>query len=174
MKTIVLLCGTSKSGKTKTLKALFKVSHVRRLLPNQLLEGTINKTKILAVSLGSPQEIEKFCNIAKVEENISRRIQKCEHAYPDENYALIIPYGVYQKSRTDRELNEKCFLEPVEWLKTLGFKIIAVYIRKRTARLLGSKDSLIRKISKFEINSNKEYQRQAIELENYLKNEFQT
>lgn len=114
MKTVVLLCGSNEAGKTKTLKAFFGVSHIKILKKMQLLERFLNGKRIFAVSLSSPQEQEDFCIVDDVKENVSNRIQKCEKLAQGQGYILIIPFGVFQKSRTEEELNEACFLEPVE------------------------------------------------------------
>jgi len=168
MKTIVLLIGTNEAGKTKTLKKFFGVSLIMRLRPLQLLNKVINGTTVFGVSLSSPQEQSKFCNVNEVETRLTKRIQKCEDTSGGKDYAIIIPFGVYQKSRKSKLLNEKCILEPMEWLKGLGFKVVALYLRKESARLLDDKSSLVRKIAKFEILSNKEYERQAKEIEALL------
>jgi hypothetical protein len=169
MKAIVLLCGSNEVGKTKTLKAFFGVSHIERLKPMQLLERILNGMKIYAVSLNSPQEQSEFCNVSEVKARIEKRIQKCEEASHGQDYILIIPFGIYQKGRRKTEqLNEKCILEPIEWLKKLGFKVRSIYLRKETARLLPLKDELMKKITSQEIKSEKNYDRQAKELESFI------
>jgi hypothetical protein len=55
MKIVVLLCGTSEAGETRTSKAFFKVSHVKRLKPMQLLTRIIAGKKVYVVSLSSPK-----------------------------------------------------------------------------------------------------------------------
>ncbi|MCW4024533.1 MAG: hypothetical protein NWF01_05810 [Candidatus Bathyarchaeota archaeon] len=170
MKTIVLLCGTNEAGKTKTLKAFFGLPLTGRLKPFQLLERTLKGRKIFAVSLGSPQELEGFCEATDVKNNIQRRIQICEEKAAGTDYVLIIPFGVYQKSKTEDKLNKSCFLNPIKWLKSNGFEVIAVYLRKRTARLIDAKDKLIRSVAiDEEIESSKEYHKQAKELEDIIK-----
>jgi hypothetical protein len=165
MKTIVLLIGANEAGKTKTLKVFFGVPLTKRLGPLQLLSRVFNGKMIFGVSLSSPQEQSTFCNVGQVKEKVSKRIGKFEAASTGRDYIAIIPFGVYQKNRTSNELNERCIFEPIEWLKESGFRVVPVYLRKESTRLLDEKDSLIRKVAKFEILSNKDYKRQAKELE---------
>ena len=67
MKTVVLLCGVANSGKTKTLKAFFDVSNIKRLGPLQLLERNLNGKKVYNIGSTSPQEdANDFCNVEKI------------------------------------------------------------------------------------------------------------
>jgi hypothetical protein len=169
MKTAVLLCGANEVGKTKTLKKFFGVSLTTRLGPMQLLERTLNGKKIYAVSLGSPQELSRFCKVDEVEANIEKRIRKCEVASHGQDYVLIMPFGVYAR-KGKAILNEPCILEPIEWLKAKGFKVVAIYLRKEKTTNLSLKDTLMKKIALYEIKSDEDYDRQAKELENIIKN----
>ena len=170
MNTIVLLIGTNEAGKTKTLKEFFCVSHIKRLKPLQLLKRVSKVITIYSVSLSSPQEQSKFCNVPEVEARIKKRIGKCEEDSKGKEYILVIPFGIYQKNRRSEELNEKCILEPIEWLKSLGFKVISVYLKKEKTRLFPKKNLLVSKVTSLEIKSDKNYPRQAKELENVIKN----
>ena len=60
MKIGVLLCGTNEAGKTRTSKAFFKVSHIKRLKPMQLLTRIIAGKKVYGVSLSSPKNSLSF------------------------------------------------------------------------------------------------------------------
>ena len=166
MKNIVILCGVGEAGKTKTLKEFFGVSHVRRLRRDQLLERVLNGKKIYAVRLSSPQEQEDFCEIDDVKDNIKRRIQKCEQASKGQQYALIIPFGLY--GATKGKLNEDCILKPIEWLRSQGFRVYVIYLRKKTARGLKLLDSFMKGLASNVIESTKEYDRQAKELKNFI------
>ena len=167
MKTIVILCGVGEVGKTKTLKKFFGVSHVRRLRRDQLLERGLNGKKIYAVRLSSPQEQEDFCEIDDVKGNIKRRIQKCEQASKGQQYTLIVPFGLYGASKG--KLNEECILKPIEWLRSQRFRVYVIYLRKRTARELKLLDSFMKELTSYVIQSTKEYDRQAKELENFIR-----
>jgi len=171
MKTIVLLCGSNDVGKTNTLKKLFSVSLVGRLKPMQLLERVLNGKKIYAVSLSSPQELSDFCVVDEVKVNIEKRIQKCELASEGQDYILIMPFGIYEgKGEHKGQLNERCVLEPLEWLRSLGFRVASVYLRKEKARLLSLIDLLMKKVTSTVIESQKNnYDRQARELEEFIK-----
>lgn len=164
MKSIVLLCGVRGAGKTNTLKKFFGVKPNVRLSRRQLLERDLEGKKIYAVSLGSPQEQSPFCNVEKVKDNIQKRIDICETASHGQEYVLLIPYGVYRNKQTG-ELNEKCVFEPIEWLKSQGFRILVIYLNK-----MRPVDLLMKTISSKEIESTEDYARQSTDLENLIKN----
>lgn len=172
MKTIILLCGSNEVGKTRTLKKFFGISFENRLHPNQVLEKIIDGKQVYAVSLSSPQELTRvFCNVEEVKRRISQRIEKCEMKAKEKNYVLIIPHGVYSgRGKNKGQLNERCVLEPIEWLRKLGFNVFVIYLRKASARFLTQIDMLVRKIASLEIGSNEDYTRQAKELDNFIKN----
>jgi len=167
MKTIVILCGVNETGKTKTLKRFFGVSHIGRLRPMQLLERTLNGKKVCAVSLSSPQELKKFCEVDEVKDSIEKRIQKCERASKGQDYTLIIPFGVY--GAVNGKLNEDCILKPIKWLRDQGFRVFVIYLEKKRARGLNLIDSFVKKITSIEIASTEEYERQSKDLENFIK-----
>ena len=166
MKIIVILCGVGQAGKSKTLKEFFNVSHIKRLGYMQSLERTINGKKVYAVSLNSPQELRKFCDVEGVKDSIQKRIKKCEDASKGQDYVLIIPFGIYGAVRG--ELNEDCILKPIEWLRGRGFRVFLIYLRKKTARALSLVDSFMKGLTSNVIESTKEYDRQARELENLV------
>lgn len=168
MKTIVILCGVNEAGKTKTLKEFFNVSHIPRLNPMQLLERMLNGKKVFGVSLSSPQELRDFCDVEGVKDSIKKRIQKCEKASKGQDYILLIPFGIYM-NKEKTELNEDCILKPIEWLRNQGFRVHIVYQRKKTARTLRLVDSFMRKITSNVIESTREYDRQAKELERIIR-----
>ncbi len=131
MKPIVLLCGSNNVGKTKTLKKFFGESLTGRLKPTQKLKKGLNGKKIYAVSLSSPQEQSPFCVINEVKERIEKRIQKCGQASQAQDYTLIIPFTMYVK---DGSINERCIMEPIEFLRAKGFKVFPIYLRKENGK----------------------------------------
>jgi len=164
MKTIVLLCGADRSGKTSTLRRFFGFSGDLR--SKQLLERTLDGKKVYAVHLGSPQELANdFCNLEKVKPRIEKRIQKCEEASKGQDYVLIIPFTLFVE---EGKINERCILDPIESLKARGFKVAPIYLRKEKTVYLELKDSFMNRITKYVIRSNKEYDRQARELETII------
>lgn len=166
MKTIVLLCGADRSGKTNTLKRFFGVSG--RLNPNQLLERVLDGKKVYAFNLGSPQELAGvFCELDKVKPRIEKRIQKCEQASLGQDYFLIIPFTLSVK---EGKINERCILEPIESLKARDFKVVPIYLKKEKTAYLELKDALMNRITKHVIKSDEDYDRQARELETLIKN----
>lgn len=167
MKTVVILCGVNQSGKSKTLKEFFGVTHIPRLKPMQLLERTLNGKKVYAVSLNSPQELRDPCDVEGVKNSIRKRTEKCEQASKGQQYTLIIPFGLY--GAVKGKLNEACILRPIEWLRTLGFRMFLIYLRKKTARKLRLIDSFMKKLTSNVIESTKEYERQAEELEEFIR-----
>jgi hypothetical protein len=168
MKTVVLLCGSNCVGKTMTLKVFFGVKHIRKLKPMQLLENHLNGKTVYAVSLSSPHELANdFCNVKKVEERVDKRLKKCDEKAQGKDYFLIIPFTM---SVEDGEINEKCILEPIEWLRVMNIRVTAVYLRKTETDLLDAKDALMEKIAAPRIISKiDEEDRQARELEEIIK-----
>lgn len=168
MKTIVLLCGVARSGKTKTLKRFFNVSG--RLKPYQRLERVVDDKKVYAFSLCAPQELVKeFCYVNEVIDKIEKRIQKFEEASHSQDCVLIIPFGIYAR-KGKAEINEQCILKPIDWLRAKGYRVFPVYLRKERTRYLSLKDALMNRITKHVIKSDKNYDRQARELETLIKN----
>ena len=119
MKTIVLLCGADRSGKTNTIKRFFGVSG--RLKRNQLLKKVLDgkaiyavstsspqelkvldSKEIYAVSASAPQELEQFCKVESVKKRIKQRIDKVEVESKSEDYVLILPFGIYAKKGKKR------------------------------------------------------------------------
>jgi hypothetical protein len=168
MKTILLLCGANEVGKTKTLKTLFGVSLTQRLKPMQLLKRKINGKIAYAVSLSSPQELSPFCNVEEVKRKIDKRIDICEKASEGQEYVLVIPFGIYQGKGKNGEINVKCIIEPIISTKAKGFKAIPIYLRKETSQVIHLIDGLMKSISKHQIDSDKDYARQARELLNII------
>ena len=167
MKTIGLLCGARNSGKTNTLKAFFGVSDIKRLKPMQLLERILNGKRVYAVGLTSPQELANdFCNTEKVKTRIRKRLKKCDRASQGQDYILIIPFTMFVEGE---RINERCIIEPIEWLSSEGFEVFSVYLRKKEANL-HLKDALMKKIGASVIESRKDdYDRQAKELESLIR-----
>lgn len=166
MKTIIILCGVGQTGKSKTLKKFFGVSQIR-LRPMQLLERLLDGKRVYAVSLNSPQEQRDFCDVEGVEDSIRKRIKKCEQVSEGQQYTLIVPFGLY--GATKGKLNEDCILKPIEWLRSQGFRVYVTYLRKKTARGLKLLDSFMKGLASNVIGSTEEYDRQARELENFIR-----
>lgn len=122
--------------------------------------------KSYAVSLNSPQELRDFCDVEGVKDSIGKRIKKCKQASKGQQYTLIIPFGLY--GATKGKLNEDCILKPIEWLRSQGFRIFIIYLKKKTARRLDLVDSFMKKLTSNVIESTKEYDRQSKELENFI------
>ena len=136
MKIVVLLCGTNKAGKTRTLKTFFKVSHVKRLKPMQLLTRIIAGKKVYGVSLSSPKNSE-FCQVDEVKKRLEERTKICEQQSQGQNYILIIPFGIYHRKCKNDELNVKCIIEPILSLKSKGLSSCSRYIDS-SQKMLGS------------------------------------
>jgi hypothetical protein len=180
LKTICLLCGAPRSGKTNTLKAFFGVSRIKKLEIMQLLKKDFNGKKVYAFSLTSPQELAMgayqrleengFCRVEKVKPRIEKRIKKCEKASHNEKDILVVPFTMFVQ---EGKVNEKCITEPIEWLVLKGFEVFVVYLRKDD-EFLHLRDELMKKISTSTsvstIESIKDdYNRQAKELETIIK-----
>lgn len=168
MKTVILLCGSDNAGKTTTLKVFFGVRHIRRLRPMQLLERRLDGKTVYAVGLTSPHELANdFCNVEKVKKRIGKRLKKCDGTAQGKDYFLMIPFTM---SVEDSEVNEKCILEPIEWLRAMNIRVFPIYLRKTGTDFLDAKDTLMRKISAPIIESKIGGEdRQAKELEDIIK-----
>ena len=166
MKTVVLLCGDRDSGKTNTLKTFFGVSDIKRLKPMQLLVTTVNGKRICAIGLTSPQELANdFCNVEKVDKRINKRLEKCELNSQGHGYVLIIPFTLFVE---DGNVNERCIIEPIESLRSKGYNVVPVYLRKTTSTFLHLFGALMSKIGATIIESSKDYDRQAEELKKLI------
>ena len=66
--------------------------------------------------------------------------------------------------KVKKELNKRCILEPIKWLGSQGFRLLAIYLRKEKTAYINLKDSLMKRITKHIIESNEDYDRQAEEL----------
>ena len=111
-----------------------------------MYERAIEGKKVYAVRFDSPQERETFCRVDLVKANIEKRITICEEATKGQNYVLIIPFGLREnKERT--QLNERCVLEPIEWLKGRGFRVFSIYLKKTNTRRLEQKNAVMAKIT---------------------------
>jgi len=167
MKTVVLLCGDRRAGKTNTLKVFFGVSDIKRLKPMQLLETTVNGKRVCAVGLTSPQELANdFCNIEKVEKRINKRLKKCELNSQGQDYILIIPFTLFVENGN---VNERCIIEPIKSLRSKGYNAVPVYLRKATSTFLHLFDALMNRIRATTIESSKDYDRQAEELKKLIR-----
>ncbi|UCC33638.1 MAG: hypothetical protein JSW53_01130 [Candidatus Bathyarchaeota archaeon] len=168
METIVILCGVNESGKSKTLKKFFGVSHLPRLRPMQLLERTLNGMKVYAVSLNSPQELRNFCDEEGVIDSIRKRITKCRQSSKGQQYTLTIPFGVY--GAVKGKLNEDCILKPIEWLLDHArARVHVIYLQKRSARGLGLVEAFMKQLTQNVIESTEDYDRQSEELEDFIR-----
>jgi hypothetical protein len=167
MKTVIPLCGSDNAGKTKTLKAFFGVEHIQRLKPMQLLEKHLDGKTVYAAGPTSPHELANdFCNADEVKKRINKRLKKCDERAQGRDYFLIIPFTM---SVEDGKVNEKCILEPIEWLRAMGIRVFPVYLRKIDTDLLDAKNALMRKVAAPIIESKKdEEDRQAKELEDII------
>lgn len=146
MSTIVLLCGAGKSGKTTTLRGFFIGCRKYRINRATLYERTIDGKTVYAVGFDSPQERNKFCRVELVKANIEKRITICEEVAKGHGYVLVIPFGLREnKERT--QLNERCILEPIEWLRSRRFRVSPIYLRKTNTRRLAEKDALMARIT---------------------------
>jgi hypothetical protein len=167
MKTVVLLCGDRNSGKTNTLKTFFGVSGIKRLRPMQLLKTTVNGKRVYAVGLTSPQELAKdFCKVEKVDKRINKRLGKCELDSQGQDYVLIIPFTLFVKNGN---VNERCIIEPIESLRSKGYNVVPVYLKKATSTFLHLFDALMNKIRATTIESSKDYDGQAEELKKLIR-----
>lgn len=166
MKQAILLCGVGAVGKTKTLKTFFGFDISKRLAPLQILERKINGKQLYAVSLSSPQELSKFCDFNNVIAILEQRIKKIDLISNNEDYTLVIPFGVY--GARNREINQRCILKPINWLKSEGFKVTSVYLRKNTAQGLKLLDSFMNTLTKYVIESDQDYRRQSNEFEKII------
>jgi hypothetical protein len=170
MKTVVLLIGSNDSGKTETLKTFFRANPSDILKPMQVLKRKLNRKDVLGIGVSSPQELCSFCDSDEVKRNIEERIGICEQETKGKDYFLVIPFEVYRNA--NGEINSKCIIEPLFSLRVKG-KVVSVYLRKGNAEINQSLDLLMNSLSvKNRIGSTMNYEKQAKELEEILRNEI--
>lgn len=155
VRTVVALCGEQNSGKSHTLRRLFRL----RGLP---ATGSIRigKRIVCVRGVSSPQEQEEFCQYRDVQDNIKERTDYCDGEF-GKSYTLVIPFTIQKKGR---KTNERCIVKPIKWLKKRGFRVFIIYLRK-----LNYADIMMGKITKNEIKSDENYRRQARELKRFIR-----
>ncbi|MBE3139572.1 MAG: hypothetical protein IMZ53_03210 [Thermoplasmata archaeon] len=173
MNSIVLLCGGNDAGKTTTLRKFFAGCPVQRRERMNFYTRKLGNRIVYGVGDDSPQEFQQLktktlCDVDWVKENIKKRIRLCGVEAKGQSFILIIPYGMYENlDRT--ELNEDCFLQPIEWLKTeIGFKVFPIYLRKTNATHSAKKDELARKVCLKEIDTTRDDFDKSEELEKFI------
>src|SRR3989338_6362807 len=138
--TIIILLAEEYAGKSETIKKLAGLTWHRK--PVRI---RINGKIIWIYRHGSPQEQEDFCHIGKVKDNIKRRIERCQKSHGEAGFGykdmtVIIPFTI-KRNRTGN-LNKKCIINPIKWLKNKGYIVKVVYLEKRDKAL----DKLISKV----------------------------
>lgn len=173
MNTIVLLCGGNSAGKTTTLKNFFAGCSVQKRGRMNFYTRILHKRTFYGVGDDSPQENQQLntktlCDLDWVKGDIEKRIKLCEAEAKGQSYILIIPYGMYENfART--ELNEECFLQPIDWLKKeMGFNVFPIYLRKMNAFHLAQKDELARKVCLAEVETTKDNFDKSKEIEKII------
>ena len=106
-------------------------------------------------------------SIERIIARIRKRLKECEQVSQGQDYVLIIPFTMETE---DGKVNDGCIVKPIEWLKSEGFNVFSLYLRKEKTDLLHLKDTLMKRISATTIESKKdEYDRQAKELESFIR-----
>jgi len=141
----------------------------------RLLEKNVDGKKVYAVGLTSPQELTMealrykgggFCKFEEVIKRIRKRMKKCDRKDPTIAYALLIPCTFFVENG---RLNETCITEPMKWLDAEGFKVFVIHLRKEEENPpLDLEDVLMKRLQARTIKSNKDYKRQATELEHLI------
>ncbi len=173
MNTIVLLCGGDSSGKTTTWRNFFQSCITIGRRPLEFYKRVLQGKTVYGVGADSIQELQQtrtktLCDLACVKGEIEKRIQLCENDAKGQSFVLMFPYGMYESSDRSK-LNEECFLEPVEWLRTeKGVNVFPVYLRKTNATHKAKKDDLARKICLREIETSKKDFNKSKEIEEIL------
>jgi len=131
MNSIVILCGGTNCGKTATLRGFFRIDYSprRRTYIQRVLKGKV----VGAVSFGSPQEQEEYCNVKDVNKNIKERIEICGNYTSGKPYILLIPFTMRGSSKRGEKINTECILKPIETLKR-KFKVFIIYLRKVSSK----------------------------------------
>jgi hypothetical protein len=121
-------------------------------------------SKRICIYFSSPQEWPKchFCDYKKVLEIVEGWIEKCVS-----NGCKLLIGAFSIRANQQGELNSNCITKPIEDLKSRGFKLHLVYLRKDSARHISQANDLISQCScpRREITSDKNGERrQAAEL----------
>jgi hypothetical protein len=110
--------------------------------------------------------------VDEVRKNIEKRIKICGEDTIEKDYALIIPFGIYPGKDKNGEINVKCIIEPILTLKAKGFQVVPISLRKERAKVVRLIDELMSKVAKYQIDSDKTYERQAPELWKIVRSEL--
>jgi hypothetical protein len=155
MKAIVFLCGGNETGKTTTLKNLFKDEKCSKYEHWSFFHKKLGDIRIYVVGTDSPQENRKieFCDIEKVKDNIKKRIEICDRNANGQSYILIVPISINQNEKRE-ELNRRCVLEPIESFGK-DFIIFSFCLWKENAKAKVNKGSLLDEIAALTIASRK-------------------
>jgi len=154
-KKIIILCGVANSGKTTTLRELVKTKTEHT--------GTIKMgaRTICVKGFSSPQEREDFCKVKKVKENIQKRLDYCKRKFKNA-FVLVMPFTIQKRKG---RINKDCIVKPIKWLKSRGYSVHIIYLRKVT-----DADLMMKKITSEEIGSRENSSsKQARELKDFIK-----
>lgn len=128
---IIILLGEEKSGKSSTIRNLFK----RRA--NKYLHFLILKNKVVYIyGHGSPQESSKFCIVKDVMRKIDNRIKWCKRYHERSHYKskkmeVLIPFTIQKRKG---KINIKCILLPLKYLRR-KYNVKVIYLEKRNEAL---------------------------------------
>ena len=89
MNNIVILCSGTNCGKTATLNGFFQCESSPK---GSYVERKFNGVIVCAVSFGSPQEQEDFCEVKQVNDNIDERIKICESNTNGKSYIFAYSF----------------------------------------------------------------------------------
>ena len=160
LKSIIIIAGASNSGKSSTLRVLKKkLNHVEERNFYSF------KGKGICIYPSSPQEISgiDFCDYQEIIKYIEDKIRRCQAR----NCTLLIMPFVMKGERNGKSLNENCIEKPIAALKSAGYRVRLVYLRKTSGRKkhLCQMDDLMSRLKAQEITSRRGGQKiQAAEL----------
>lgn len=157
----MLLCGGNSSGKSTTFLKFFEGCLIRKIKGMDFYKRILfGRIVVYGAGSDSPQELQQhntktLCDLEWVIENVEKRIRLCEEDCKGEPYVLVIPWGMYENRARD-QLNEECFLKPIEWLREeKRFEVLPIYLRKmnKHAQHRAKKDELARRVCVKEFES---------------------
>lgn len=172
MITLVPLVGKPDSGKTKTILAFFGYDPDGRISPNKTYERVINGKQVFCIGVASVQELsfqkkreKKFSDEEWVQyliERIELKINRCRRECKCSDFILITPFTVYK----DRSGNIRTYLidGPINHFHNNGHDIHVVTLLKAS-----DTEQYLVDLGEHMIISNMEWQRQANELEAFIR-----
>lgn len=168
----IILIGGQDYGKTGTIDGWCKLKgQVRKAGGLTTFVISINgKGEFIIISSSSVQE-QKSYNLEKIKKEIEDRIKRYKERTAKEGFERFIWIIAFTIGTTSNSIKTEQVTVPIELLKENGFDVLKIYMK----RIDGEGVEQFEEINRFatqikdkEIPSNKEWERQAEKLDEYI------